>query len=323
MKLIRGGLLPGVGAIVALLAFFPATSWATFPGANGRIAYAFYGPSDPHGIFTVLPDGSGVQQLTDGGSYPSWSADGGLIAFTRSDGEAAQIWTMHADGTHERQVTDDADGGGGKANPGFSPSGRRIVYTTASWYGEGSIFKVSPDGMKKRRIVGHLDASPTSPVFSPGGRRIAFDGAPNDARRDGIWKIKPDGSHLRRLTDPNQHGRYYDDYLLDWSPNGEHILFYRCEWGIHECDGENWVMQPDGSRAHPTNHSGGEVYSPDGNQFAFASGDYDGVAHSYNCLDIYTIRLDGSDRRQLSNNCADFSSSDYAYDPNWQPIPQP
>jgi Tol biopolymer transport system component len=94
----------------------------------------------------VLPGGSGLQHLARG-SYPSWSADGRLIAFTRSDGAAAQVWTMYADGTHERQVTDDADTAGTRRNPGFSPSGCRIVYTTASGYEEGSIFKVSPDGM--------------------------------------------------------------------------------------------------------------------------------------------------------------------------------
>jgi Tol biopolymer transport system component len=312
MKLIRGGLL-SAGALL-LLALSPATSSATYPGANGRIAFS--------GIFTVLPNGSGLQQLTSGGD-PSWSADGRLIAFTRSDGEAVEVWTMHADGTHERQVT---HGGVDKANPSFSLSGRRIVFSTAPYDREAAIFKIRPDGMKKRRIVGHLGPFATSPVFSPGGRRIAFEGAPNDARREGIWKVKPDGSHLRRLTNPRQHGPYFHDQLLDWRPDGERILFYRCEWGIHECDGGNWVMRRDGSREHPINHSGGEVYSPDGNRFAFASGDYDNVAHSHNCLDIYTMRLNGSDIRGLTHNCEGFNNGGpggYAFDPSWQPMPPP
>ena len=163
---------------------------------------------------------------------------------------------MHADGSHERQVTHDSVS---KANPGFSPSGRRIVYSTGSYYGGGSIFKVRLDGMKKRRIVGPIDGSfPTTAVFSPGGRRIAFEGAPNGGG-EGIWKVKPDGSHLRRLTKPP--GRYVDDNLLDWSPDGRLILFYRCEWGIHECDGGPWVMRPDGSHERPFN-AYGRVYSP-------------------------------------------------------------
>ena len=163
---IRGGLLSAVGGALLLLALSPTISSATYPGANGRIAYS--------GIFTVLPNGSGLQQLTSGGD-PSWSADGRSIAFTRSDGEAAEVWTMHADGTHERQVTHD---GVAKANPSFSPSGRRIVFSTAPYDREAAVFKIRPDGMKKRRIVGHLGPFATSPVFSPGGRRIAFEGAP-------------------------------------------------------------------------------------------------------------------------------------------------
>ena len=107
-------------------------------------------------------------------------------------------------------------------------------------------------------------------------------------------------------------------------PDGEHILFYRCEWGIHECDGGSWVMRRDGSREHLLHHPSGEVYSPRGNRFAFASGDYDNVAHSHNCLDIYTMSLNGSDIRGLTHNCEDFNNGGaggYAFGPSWQPIP--
>ena len=80
-------------------------------------------------------------------------------------------------------------------------------------------------------------------------------------------------------------------------------------------------MRPDGSQERPFN-AYGNVYSPGGDRFAFTGGDYDNVAHSYNCLDIYTIRLNGSDRRELTHNCNPFGFR-YAYDPSWQPIPQP
>jgi Tol biopolymer transport system component len=313
VKLIRGGLLSGVGAIVALLALSPTISWATYPGANGRIAYSC------SGICTILPDGSGMEKIADLGHSPSWSADGERLVFVRY----GQVVTMDADGGNQTQIT---HGDAAKESAGFSPNGRRIVfekhlggYDTPE---RVSLWRVRTDGTDQQRIVSDYAASP---VYSPSGKRqIVFEGSPRGEARNGIWKIRPDGSHLRRLTDPRQYGPYFDDQLLDWSPSGGQILFYRCEWGIHECGGGNRVMRRDGSREHPINHPSGEVYSPDGNRFAFASGDYDNVAHSYNCLDIYTMRLNGSDIRALTHNCEDFNNGGpggYDSGPSWQPIP--
>ena len=65
VKPIRGGLLSG--AALLLLALSPAASWATYPGAEGRIAYTGYpsgGPFNDYDINSVLPDGSSLRRLT-------------------------------------------------------------------------------------------------------------------------------------------------------------------------------------------------------------------------------------------------------------------
>jgi hypothetical protein len=68
------GFAAGVTAsLCLLLAAGPAQ--AAFPGANGKIAAAK--DSDPTGIHTLNPDGTGDTALTSAGDRnPAWSPDG-------------------------------------------------------------------------------------------------------------------------------------------------------------------------------------------------------------------------------------------------------
>jgi TolB protein len=63
----------------------------------------------PGQIFAMRPDGTRRRQLTDpsigASSRPSWSSDGKLIVFMASRNHHTDVWTMHADGSHQRQVT--------------------------------------------------------------------------------------------------------------------------------------------------------------------------------------------------------------------------
>ena len=318
VKPIRGGLLSAVGAALLLLALSPATSWATFPGANGRIAFVGWGQqSDPSGIFTVLRNGSGLQQLTSpSGGYPSWSADGERLVYIDRGG----VFTMSADGENQTRVI--ASNGNLHGPPHFSPGGRRIVYASepTGYPNRSGILTVRTDGTHKRRLVGK---GAERPVWAPGSRRIAFDRW-NLGNRNGIWKVSPDGSHKRRLTNPGQHNY---DQLLDWSPDGQHILFYRCEPDIHFCDGSNWVMRADGSHEHPFQGPYGEVYSPSGRRFAGVTGEPDGsLDFGYFCSDIFTVNVVSGDRNVITHNCENGPPGDYGafvYAPSWQPIPQP
>jgi Tol biopolymer transport system component len=70
------------------MALMPAGgAQAAFPGTNGKIAFASNADGD-YEIYTVNPDGSGLDQLTTSPSddtNPAWSPDGRWITFMRGD----------------------------------------------------------------------------------------------------------------------------------------------------------------------------------------------------------------------------------------------
>jgi Tol biopolymer transport system component len=84
----------------------------------------------------------------------------------------------------------------------------------------GFIWTARRDGTDQRQLTtGHLDGHP---VWSPDGRRIAFDrnqGDPYYNTRD-IFVMNADGSHVRQVTfDP------HDDATPTWSPDGRFLAF--------------------------------------------------------------------------------------------------
>ncbi len=92
---------------------------AAFPGTNGKIAFSSdrVTATNPEGdteIFTMEPDGTNVQQLTDNTEsdiFPEWSPDGTQIAFTsdRDDGNF-EVYTMEADGDNQTNRTNNVAG---------------------------------------------------------------------------------------------------------------------------------------------------------------------------------------------------------------------
>src|SRR3954468_2579361 len=168
----RGGLLSAVGAVL-LVAFLPATAWAAYPGANGSIAYSETRGFVPGGgehnweIFTISPAGGNPTRLTDNAipdTQPSWSADGRRLTFIRGSayiGQNQNVWTMRANGTHQRQIT---HWPASESSPAFSPGGRRIVMTHG-WDVAGDIVIARTDGTEPVRLTSGKQAR--DPVFSP------------------------------------------------------------------------------------------------------------------------------------------------------------
>src|ERR687890_315195 len=147
---------------------------ATFPGKNGRIAYASYDAPFPKGdleIYTINPDGSGNTQITHNGTYgldPSCSPDGKRIVYAGQDGPKGglEIYTINARGGDKFQVThNDVD----EEWPAYSPSGKRIAYTPIE--GADGIYSIKVSGGGKTLVARNGGV----PSYSPDGKRIAYE----------------------------------------------------------------------------------------------------------------------------------------------------
>jgi Tol biopolymer transport system component len=160
---------------------------AAFGGASGRLALDAGGD-----IYTVLPGGGGLRQLTDDGQSldPRWSPDGTRIAFARE----GDIYVMGARGGHVRRITSLGDAW----RPSWLPSQRRIVFQRSpqpeiagsnvnAYPPLGSLWTVPvTGGMPKLLVNDNKDSCGDSdPVWSPLGHRIAFTHVPGTRLRNG------------------------------------------------------------------------------------------------------------------------------------------
>src|SRR5919199_77741 len=215
-------LVAGVFVLALLLLLSAGPARATFPGPNGRIAFADYLSGQ---IYAVNPDGSAPRQLTHTGrkgfaGNPSWSANGKRLLFERSRNVNTRIWVMRANGSHKHKVAGDAKGFQ-DFTPAYTPNGRRIVFGRFNAGGFAArVFIMRANGAHAHAVT----AAPLEgfePDWAPSGRRITFT---SQAPRPGssIFTIKPGGSHLHRVTP----ARFpHSDALSTYSPRGNRLAF--------------------------------------------------------------------------------------------------
>lgn len=242
-------------------------------------------------------DGSNPTRLTSNGafdSYPAWSPEGALIAFTSDRDGSGQIYVMHADGSNQRRLTDDP---ARDTNPSWSADGHHILFDSVL-DGNRDIYVMDADGSNRRRLTEHRSMD-WSPAWSPDGKSIVFA-----SMRDGnseIYVMNSDGSNQTRLTS----NLAFDSYPA-WSPDGKSIAFASTRDG----NSEVYVMRADGSDQRRLTNSQGidsnPRWAPDGGQIVFDS-------LENGARDIYTMNADGSDLRRLTSQR---STDSY---PDWSP----
>ncbi len=287
-RLTNGG-VPGCGR-----------EWGHAWSPDGRkIAIVSSGPTPPFGesgIYVMNADASGERRLTSGTGFesnPAWSPDGRRIAFTGGRDGNAGIYVINADGTEQRLLMPAAVTY--PPGPAWSPNGETIAFTIEHPKAPGAqtrsleIYVVNADGSGQRRLTRNT-VRDNDPVWSPDGRRIAFESNWQ------LWVMNADGSGKRRLTLKGVH-----NFNPAWSPDGKRIAFER---GRREREVSNgaagswglglYVMSADGSGEQRLTQGGSQPYwSPDGRKIAFVS-NRDGNS------DIHVMNADGSGRRNLT-----------------------
>jgi Tol biopolymer transport system component len=155
-------------------------------------------------------------QITHGtrmAAYPEPSPDGTMLAF-QSLGKQEDIFLIGADGTGERQLTNDAFT---DRVPRWSPDGKHIAFYS-NRRGIYEIWTVRPDGSDLRPLTLDSRVDVVRSVWSPDGKRIA---GTYRGQQSFIIELDESGgpqslNPLPPLSDPAEY------FLVwSWSPDGK------------------------------------------------------------------------------------------------------
>jgi Tol biopolymer transport system component len=297
-----------------------ASAHASFPGTNGKIAFAHYVPDVGYHIYSMNADGSGVTPLTDGDGSdlrPAYSADGERIVFSRrlAGASRSQIWAMNADGSGQMALTTnpalDED------DPQFSPDGGGIVFERIV-AGRPQVFMMNADGSGATQLTfaGPENASALDPSFSPDATQIVFARRTSGPQSE-IWIMNADGNDQRPVTSATANTA---DLSPSFSPDGLRIAFDHAVLGTPN-DENVYVVNADGSGLTQLTSGPGQdlepVFSPDGTKIAVDRQDQTYSQRS----DIVTAGSTGLD--QDVTPLTESPNGVYDSTPDWQPLNAP
>ena len=267
--------------------------------------------STQHLVPTFSPDGDFELFLNE--PFAGFSPDGRQLLYSQygvrtseatgldaSDPMNASIEIMKADGTGKTTLFHQE---GFSAFSGvWSPVGDEIALSVGRYFRPAGlppaqIGLIKPDGSNLRLIVDD-ELNNGFPSWSPAGDRLVFKRG-----RQLFITALADGE-LVALTDDS----YYSNFP-HWSPDGDLIMFTTNRDG----DFEIYAIRPDGTGlARLTDVPGNDAHSTwcaDGEWIVFSSSRmgfkdemalYDAVPQPYG--EIFAMRADGSDARQLTDN---------------------
>ena len=266
---------------------------------SGKIV--FLKSSTRSDLYLINTDGSNKKLITASTTLItscSFSPDGSKIVFI----EHNQIFTINADGSNIKQLT---FGGDDKKKATFTPDGKKIVFLQyVGVSGQKDIFIIDIHGKNEKRLTNE-NKSMSSLSVSPDGSNIIFSGLTHGD----IYRINIDGSGLKRLTfdsTTNSQIRY-----CSYSPDGSKIIIVK---DVDPTMSQMWnicIINADGTnRIHLPTSSFVETpsFSPDGNKIVFVLG-------QHATREIYTMNIDGSNLKQLTDNSLADTDPSYAGKP--------
>jgi Tol biopolymer transport system component len=278
-------LLPLAVLVLGVVVLLAAPQQTAVPAPPGPMAQAPAPQAEPH-----LRN---IRQLTFGGQNAEayFSADGTKLIFqsNRDPLKCDQIFIMNTDGTDQHMVS---TGKGRTTCSYFYPDGKKILYSSTH--------------------LGGADCPP-KPDYSRGYVWAIYPSYD-------IFIANPDGSDLKQLT---KTPGYDAEAVI--SADGKKIVFT----SVRNGDLDVYTMDADGSNVkqltHELGYDGGPAFSPDGTMIVYRAHhpktaqeikDYkDLLAQNLirpTYLEIWTMKSDGSDKRQITDlGAASFAPAFY------------
>lgn len=189
-------------------------------------------------------------------------------------------------------------------DPSWSPDSNQLAFHAGN-YTNIDIYIMDADGTDQTALTTDTDVRQHSPEWSPTGSVIAYERpipAPDNQGDEAvvIESIRTDGTGTITLTEPTNAW----DGGIEWSPDGNRLLFHRMETtgnyethlGVVDVDGSGEVLLT-------TIEPGNMAWSPNGMKIAFVRGG-----------DIFTIGSDGAGGTKLAGRSA------FDVYPSWQGI---
>jgi Tol biopolymer transport system component len=184
----------------------------------------------------------------------------------------------------------------------------RDARTTNNW----EIYTVNADGSGFAKLTNN-PATDVYPSWSPDGRKIAFTRndalVTNSGTNEDIYVMDADGTGQKRLTDTN-----VDSYPA-WSPDGSKIAFVSGRTGgSHDI----FIMDADGGNVRRLTNNGRINFDPfwsaDGTKVAFISQPSSPAGDNGDNSEIYTVNIDGTGEKALTNTNTSEGSGDWSPD---------
>ncbi len=226
------------------------------------------------GLLYRLPLSGGEPVLIDTGFARTCnndhgiSPDGGTIVISdKTEFGASTIYTLPAGGGVPKQVTQNRP----SYWHGWSPDGKTLAYCGIRDQ-VFDIYTIPVDGGEETRLT-FGEGRNDGPDYSHDGEWIYFNSSRTGRMQ--IWRIRPDGSDVARITDSE-----YGDWFPHPSPDGKHVLVVSYDGDVfdhpRDLDVRLRLMDPDGGNARILFELfGGQGtinvpnWSPDGKEFAF------------------------------------------------------